>query len=152
MTFKSGGTPWNKGLNKKKEPKLGGRTPWNKGLTASDSAIIAAKSLLMKELNNKGAMKHAPSFLGKKHTIDTKRKISEKLSINNKGGRCKWYEVSGQKVQGTWERDIAIKFNEMNINWIKLKTNKDILKYEINGITRSYTPDFYLKDYDLFLS
>ena len=79
------------------------------------------------------------------------RKISEKLSINNKGGRAKWYTVAGQNVQGTWERDIATKFEHLNIRWIKLKTNKDTLKYEMNGKIRSYTPDFYLPDYDMYV-
>lgn len=79
------------------------------------------------------------------------RKISEKLSINNKGGRSKWYTVAGQNVQGTWERDIATKFELLNIRWIKLKTNKDTLKYEMNGKIRSYTPDFYLPDYDMYV-
>lgn len=91
------------------------------------------------------------TFTGKKHTDESKRKISEKLSINNKGGRSKWYVVAGQKVQGTWERDIATKFEHLGIRWLKLKTNKDTLKYEMNGKIRSYTPDFYLLDYDILV-
>ena len=86
-----------------------------------------------------------------RHSEETKKKISAKLSVNNKGGRCKWYEVSDQKVQGTWERNIALKLNELNIKWIKLKTNKDTLQYELDGKTKSYTPDFYLEDYNTFL-
>jgi len=110
--------------------------PWNKGKTGVQSAW------------NKGL---PGTFLGKKHSYETKQKISEKLSINNKGGRAKWYEVAGQNVQGTWERDIAIKFEQLSIQWIKLKTNKHTLKYEMNGKIRSYTPDFYLPDYDVFV-
>jgi hypothetical protein len=110
--------------------------PWNKGKTGVQSAW------------NKGL---PGTFLGKQHSSETKQKISEKLSINNKGGRAKWYEVAGQNVQGTWERDIATKFEQLNIRWIKLKTNKHTLKYEMNGKIRSYTPDFYLPDYDVFV-
>ena len=91
------------------------------------------------------------TFTGKKHTEETKKKIGEKLSVNNKGGRSKWYIVAGQNVQGTWERDIAIKFEQLNIRWTKLKTNRHTLKYEMGGTTRSYTPDFYLQDYDMFV-
>jgi predicted nuclease of restriction endonuclease-like RecB superfamily len=91
------------------------------------------------------------TFTGMKHTEESKKKISEKLSINNNGGRSKWYDVAGQRVQGTWERNIALKLEELDIKWIKLKTNKDTLKYQMNGKTRSYTPDFYLEDYDLYL-
>lgn len=91
------------------------------------------------------------TFTGRRHTEETKRKISQKLSINNKGGRSKWYEVAGQKVQGTWERNVALKFEELGIVWKKLKTHKDILEYEMDGKIRSYTPDFYLPAYNVFL-
>ncbi len=91
------------------------------------------------------------TFLGKNHTEETKKKISEKLSINNKGGRSKWYDVADQRVQGTWERNVALKFEELGIKWRKLKTNHDVLKYEMDGKVKSYTPDFYLEDYDIYL-
>ena len=91
------------------------------------------------------------TFTGKKHTAETKQRISEKLSVNNKGGRAKWYDVAGQRVQGTWERDIATKFEHLGIQWIKLKTNKDTLKYKMDGKVRSYTPDFYLPDYNMYV-
>ena len=110
--------------------------PWNKGKIGVQKAW------------NKGL---PGTFLGKKHSAKSKEKISEKLSINNKGGRAKWYEVAGQNVQGTWERDIALKFEQLNIQWIKLKTNKHTMKYEMNGKIRSYTPDFYLPDYDMLV-
>ena len=110
--------------------------PWNKGKVGVQQAW------------NKGL---PGTFLGKKHSTESKQKISEKLSINNKGGRAKWYEVAGQNVQGTWERDIALKFEQLNIRWIKLKTNKHTLKYEMKGKVRSYTPDFYLPDYDMLI-
>ena len=110
--------------------------PWNKGKTGVQVSPMKGK---------------IGSFLGKKHSPETKQKISEKLSINNKGGRAKWYNVAGQMVQGTWERDLAIKFEQLNIRWLKLKTNKHTLKYEMNGKVRSYTPDFYLPDYEVFV-
>ena len=91
------------------------------------------------------------TFTGKKHTLESKQRISEKLSVNNKGGRSKWYDVAGQRVQGTWERDIAIKFEQLCIQWVKLKTNKDTLKYKMGGKVRSYTPDFYLPDYNMYV-
>ena len=110
--------------------------PWNKGKIGVQKAW------------NKGL---PGTFLGKKHSTKSKEKISEKLSINNKGGRSKWYEVAGQKVQGTWERNVALKFEELGIEWNKLKTNKDILKYEMDDKVRCYTPDFFLPAYNVFL-
>lgn len=120
---------------------------WNRGLTKENDLRVLHNSINAKQAKiNNGTLN-----LGHPHTEEAKRKISEKLSINNKGGRSKWYEVSGQKVQGTWERNIALKLDEMNISWKKLKTNRDILKYVMDGKERSYTPDFYLKDYNIFL-
>jgi hypothetical protein len=114
-----------------------GKIPWNKGLTKTEASNLSG--------GKSGA------FRGRKHTEETKKKISEKLSINNKGGRCKWFSVSGQNVQGTWEKNIAEKLNSMFIKWEKLKVHKHSLKYEIDGISKTYTPDFYLKDYNIYL-
>lgn len=113
-----------------------GQPAWNKGLKGVQTAW------------NKGL---SGTFKGKKHTDEAKAKISKALSINNKGGRSKWYEVSGQKVQGTWERNIALKLNELGIEWKKLKTNKDTMEYMMNNKIHNYTPDFYLPLYDLYL-
>lgn len=113
-----------------------GTPAWNKGLVG------------VQEAWNKGK---PGTFTGRKHTDETKQKISEKLSVNNKGGRAKWYDVAGQRVQGTWEQQVALKLEELGIKWIKLKTNKDVLKYVMDGKVRSYTPDFYLQDYSVYL-
>lgn len=39
----------------------------------------------------------------------------------------------------------------MNIDWIKPKTNNYIFKYEVDGKIKSYTPDFYLPSFDVYL-
>ena len=118
------------------------------GKKGTNQFTYAVKHGLEKPVNgNKGK---PGTFKNKKHTEESKRKISEKLSVNNKGGRAKWYDVAGQKVQGTWERDIALKLEDLGISWIKLKTNKDTLKYVMHGKERSYTPDFYLPEFDMF--
>ena len=131
--------------NPNRQSQTGGKkkgTPaWNKGLTQQDVPSLARP-------NQKGKL-FGSALTG--HSEETKRKIGEKLSINNKGGRAKWYEVSGQKVQGTWERNVALKFEELGIKWKKLKTNRDTLEYVMDGKLRHYTPDFYLPEYDLFL-
>lgn len=121
-----------------------GMPAWNKGLTF--------------ELDERILARNRHFFYGKRfgaaisgHTDETRQKIGEKLSVNNKGGRCKWYEVNGQLVQGTWERDLALKFDEMGIVWRKIKTNSYTIQYTMDGRQRHYTPDFYLEDYKLFL-
>jgi hypothetical protein len=82
---------------------------------------------------------------------ETRRKISEKLSINNKGGRSKWYTVNGIKVQGTWEREVAKILTEKEIKWIKPTSSNHSFEYRKEDKTKTYTPDFYLEEYDLYL-
>ena len=96
--------------------------------------------------------KRSSPWLGKHHTEETKRKISEKLSINNHGGRCKWYNYNGIWVQGTWELSIAKKLNNFQISWKKTKELEYTLKYiDDNTKEHTYNPDFYLQEYDCFL-
>lgn len=78
-------------------------------------------------------------------------KLSIEQSLHNTGGKCKWFQVSGQMVQGTWERNLALKFDELKIIWTKLHTGKDVWPYVIDGKLKNYTPDFYLPDYDVYL-
>lgn len=90
--------------------------------------------------------KTKPSFKDKKHTSNTKSKIGDaRISYleNHKNNRSQWYEVSGIKVQGTWERDFAIRLNDLNIKW-----SRPHLKFKGH---RRYTPDFYLDDLDIYV-
>jgi hypothetical protein len=83
---------------------------------------------------------------------EAREALSIRQSTNNSGGKCKWYEVSGVRVQGTWERNLAIKLNEMGIEWHKVGAScPKYFSYEMDGRTRRYTPDFYLPEHDLFL-
>ena len=113
-----------------------GNPAWNKGLTGVQVSPTKGKP---------------GTFTGRHHTEETKRKISQQLSINNKGGRCKWYEVSGQKVQGTWERNVALQLDAIGVAWSKLTLKKDTLEYVMGSKVRRYTPDFYLPTFDIYL-
>ena len=86
---------------------------------------------------------HGPTVMGQ----DAKRRLSERMSQHNPGGKSKWYEVSGKKVQGTWERNFALYCNENNIAWDRCKP----WKYVLDGKIKSYTPDFYLPAFDLYV-
>ena len=128
-------------------PPKGIRT-WNKGLTKSDPRVAKSAATLSTTIRGLIATgNRVASQMGK----SSREKLSKAQSVHNHGGRSKWYEVSGQKVQGTWERDIAIKFDQLGIRWEKLKTGKDILRYTMNDKEHSYTPDFYLADFDVYL-
>lgn len=101
----------------------------------------------LSEAQKLSLIKHGP----RKMSESARKQLSISQSLNNRGGKCKWYEVSGQKVQGTWERNLAIKFNELGVKWIKLSTGKDVWPYVIDGKLYHYTPDFYLPDYKVYL-
>jgi hypothetical protein len=79
---------------------------------------------------------------------EARKNLSIAQSTKNRGGRCKWFEVSGQKVQGTWERDLAMKMDAVGIIWVKCSKS---IPYEIEGKIKRYTPDFYLPEFDHYL-
>jgi len=122
---------------------------WNKGLTKeTDDRVKQTGQCYSKNIKT-GIT--TPSFLGKHHTKETKEQIGDKLSRNNKGGRCKWYEVikpngKTETVQGTWERDFVKVLNILDENWIKPGVGNKNHTYEWldkEGKKHNYTPDFY---------
>jgi hypothetical protein len=133
---------------KKHNPNLGRKVKiWNKGLTKeTDDRVRKNAETLSK--NMKGKNNH---FYGKHHTREAKEKISVRLSRNNKGGRCKWFQVKNPKgdifnVQGTWERDFSKVLNHLDESWIKIGIGNKNHTYEWidkNGNKHNYTPDFY---------
>lgn len=126
-----------------------GKPSPRKGLTKENSEVIARITAKVKRTVREKVKNgtHKPPVMG----IEARQRVSERQSINNSGGRSKWFEYNGVKLQGTWELNLAKKFDELNIKWCKLKLRKDIIKYSLNNKTRSYTPDFYLEDYKLFV-
>lgn len=131
--------------NKEREYKL----PWNKGLTKeTDQRVLqnamAISNTLQQQIKDRIFV---PTKMGEK----ARKVLSEKQSLQNVGGRCKWYSVNGIKVQGTWERDVALKLSDMRIIWVKPSKSSFIIKYEMEGKIKSYTPDFYLPEFNIFL-
>ncbi|MFA5759695.1 MAG: hypothetical protein WC942_10125 [Clostridia bacterium] len=79
--------------------------------------------------------------LSDKQKINLSLKRIEYLE-NNPNYGLKWYVVNGIKVQGSWEKKFAEFLTEKNIKWERKR-----IKY--NKI-RTYTPDFYCKDFDCY--
>jgi len=73
--------------------------------------------------------------------------------INHSGGhqsKRQYYESpSAGKVflESSWEVLLAQSLDKFNINWIRPK----YLNYTLNNKRKSYYPDFYLPDYDVYL-
>jgi hypothetical protein len=130
--------------------KLIGRKAWNKGLTKETNAILADQakrsSIKMKKEFAKGLRKNK----GPSKTF--RERLSIEQSTQNRGGKCRWFEVNGIKVQGTWEKYIAEKLTEFEIVWIKPSAKKDIWTYiDDSNQHRSYSPDFFLEEYQIWL-
>lgn len=138
-----------KGLNhiEKIKGSFKGRGGWNKGLTKDTDIRVKKYSDSVNEI----IKKVGGPFKGKKHSLETKSLIGLKLSKNNKGGRCKWFDVVNNKaqkfkVQGTWEKDFIKFLNTLDDDWIKIGIgDKDhSFKWkDDNGIIHYYTPDFW---------
>jgi len=125
--------------------------PWNKGLTKkTDERVKNSGNLLSNRIKN-GEI--SPPFLGKHHTEKTKKVLSYKRSINNKGGKCKWYEYKKKngnivKLQGTWEIRFAKVLDILDENWIKPGANgidngHSFIWKDKELIEHYYTPDFW---------
>lgn len=84
---------------------------------------------------------------GVKWTEERKRK----WSIDNKGGRCEWYETTRPdgkiiKVQGFWEYQFSLYLNDIDPNWIKptIWDRKHQFNWiDLEGNSHWYTPDFW---------
>lgn len=120
---------------------------WDK-FTDDEIAEIHKKSgITLAEKIKNGEI--TPHWIGKKHTVEAKNKISISRhimqDINNY--YCLWYEVfNGEKiikVQGTWERDVAETLTKNGIKWIR-----PILVY---NIYHRYMPDFFLPEFNMYI-
>lgn len=87
---------------------------------------------------------------GRKHSDETKEKLSQYAKNRNFGGvtQSRRIEYNGVKLGSSYELILAKSLDENNICWIQ----PERLKYKDNlGKSRTYTADFYLPEYDVFL-
>lgn len=126
-----------------------GRPSHRKGLTKETSEEIRRTA----EKNSQTIQTKIAngSFVPNKMGIEARKRLSVEQSIKNRGGKCKWFEYKGQKLQGTWELNIAKKLDELGIDWYKPAVHRDVWEYKLDGKKKSYTPDLQLIDQDIFL-
>lgn len=84
-----------------------------------------------------------------KHTKETKKKLSLIAKKRNLGGfsRSKKH-YNGYKLGSSYEVTVAKSLDANNIKWEQCKRFTYI---DSNGVDRTYTPDFYLPDYNIYL-
>lgn len=124
---------------------MGNSRNWSKGLTKETSQSVKK----MAETLSKNTSGKQSFWYGKKHTEESKEKMSERRInyLENNDNHSKWYLFNNGerniKVQGTWEKRFAEYIINNNIKW-----NRFAIKYDGH---RRYTPDFYLLDFDIYI-
>lgn len=94
-------------------------------------------------------------FKGKKHSIETKRILSEKALASNHRRLCKSTRTFIKKdgtellLDSSWEEKLARLLEEKNYNWIR--PDIPIVWIDSNNKKHNYFPDFYLIDHDIYL-
>jgi hypothetical protein len=88
-------------------------------------------------------------WLGRKHTEETKKLISEKAR-QSKHRRLKKgvVEYKGILLDSSWELALAKRLDELNVSWIR---PEPIEWVDSKGLKRNYFPDFYLPEYEIYL-
>lgn len=122
-----GSIPWNKGLTRKDDPRI--KSAWNKG--------------------TKGISK-GRATTEEKETL-RKLRISEKAKLNNGGyrqgsGRGKKGWFRGIFCDSSWELAYVMYHTDNNI---PIKRCKEKRKYEIDGLSKTYLPDFVVNDSEI---
>ena len=125
-------------------------TAWNKGLTKETDTRVAKTGQVYSERAKAGLY----DWSHNKHTEATKEKIrQQKLELcakqgTNLCGKGKRGYYQGYYCQSSWELAYVIYCLEHNINIIR---NKKSFSYILDGIKRSYFPDFYLVDENKYI-
>lgn len=118
-----------------------GRVAWNKGLTKdTDDRIKKSADTLSTKIKN-GEIK--PSWLGKHHSEETKKKIAIHGGYRKGSGRGKKGYYKGYWCDSSWELAFVIYNLEHEILFARNTTK---FEYFFNGKTFHYIPDFIISD------
>ena len=129
------------GQGKRKPPNGRGRGGWNRGLTTDDSRVAAYGQSISKALT--GRRGHLPS--------EAHRKILSEMAVKNGLGgvrQSKKIAYNGHLLGSTYEVELAKSLDQNQIAWTTCARFSYI---DFNGKKRSYTPDLYLPQFDVYL-
>ncbi len=121
----------------------------NRKSITEESRKLAGKSISKAWENGSYSHVKFNSFQGRTHTEEAKEKIRRaQLLLNYR--RLRKHQVMYKDVllDSSWELALAIRLDELNIKWIRPER---IMWIDKNNLKRSYYPDFYLNDYDMYL-
>lgn len=147
----------NAGANKKheisceqnpKRRKCGGKTKGSKG----HNQYTKATALGLEKPFIENSTRKKLSIIAKNRIMsdNTKRKLSEIAIKNGLGGvtQSRWINYNGKTLGSSYELSVAVSLDENNVLWDTCKRIKYIDPF---GKNRTYTPDFYLEEYDVYL-
>lgn len=126
-----------------------GKVGWSRGLNKETDERVKNISKGV----NKYLETHPGTFLGKKHSDKTKQIMSKNARENNfqsHWGFRKSYPYNCLTLQSSYEVETAKSLDANNVIWNKPKYG--LFEYIDNlGKVHTYTPDFYLPEYDVYL-
>lgn len=87
---------------------------------------------------------------GRKHTDEYKKKMSEFAKKNGLGGvtQSRWIKYNGKTLGSSYELELVKNLESYNVKW---DTCKRFNYIDNKGKVRTYTPDIYLPEYDIYL-
>lgn len=124
-----------------------GKPAWNKGLTKETDARVAAHSTMMQELYSSGKLKG--NFTGRKHTQETKDKISAahlKLDHDqfNKNSHGKRGWLDNMFFMSTWELAYYLFMKDKGHTIVRCPQKFEYV--DSDNKPHTYTPDFLVDD------
>lgn len=124
-----------------------GKPSWSKGLTKDTDARIAKSCKTRAENIASGKTVIPP---GKPLSTEHRQKLSKLAIERGFGGvrQSKKILHNGVKLGSTYELILA---KSLDLNKVKWELPKRFFYIDPNGKTRTYTPDFYLPEYNLYL-
>lgn len=125
-----------------------GRIAWNKGLTKDVDDRLKQRGINLSERYKNGEL--IGSFTGKHHTQESKDKLKEAAIKNNLGGHPYRKNISykGNTLDSSLEYDLAVILDKQGIRWERCSRFDYV---DNNQKQHTYTPDFYLPDYNVYL-
>lgn len=115
---------------------------WNKNKTKeTDSRILIASKKISESLTGR---------VGKSHSDESKANLSKHAIKNGFGGVTNSRKIlyNGKSLGSCYELLVAKSLDENSIKW---ETCSRIKYIDPNGKIRTYTPDFYLPDLNVYL-
>lgn len=131
-----------KNPNRKIQTGGGSAIAWNKGLTKATYNRVAHSDINKKNMQGIN--------LGRKHSEEFKNKARVNAIKRSLGGvrQSKKITYNGKTLGSSYELIVAKSLDENKITW---DTCKRIKYTDPFGKERTYTPDFYLVEYDVYL-